>query len=216
MPQGRPPGSREENRRIITNLSLSHLTRQDQLDFGSMYKPRIHFLDKTGRTYQWADLAFKTEVRLRQPWPSESRGFLYYHEDSHLPLRGELRFRVSPDGNPAKGHDVLLPSGRPWSLVLLQIATVPKYSGLRNLLISNGLVSKSLVTKCQNLASKAGVGNRIAQCSFIHTLDDEFSGGFQQSSINLAVCSSGAVRKLQIRNFLRDSRSDITDYPYSG
>ncbi|KAJ7844832.1 hypothetical protein B0H13DRAFT_1546052, partial [Mycena leptocephala] len=66
----------------------------------------------------------------------------YYHRDPHAtPLEGSLRFRVTADKDTAAFHDLLLPSGCPWQIILPQLACRSNYSRILNELLEQKLVT---------------------------------------------------------------------------
>ncbi|KAG6875873.1 hypothetical protein C0993_006956, partial [Termitomyces sp. T159_Od127] len=65
-------------------------------------------------------------TRSRAPFPSKTRGFLYYHRHPFLPLTtGEIRFRVTESSDPTcfqNGADLTRSDGAlPWSLPVIRL-----------------------------------------------------------------------------------------------
>ncbi|KAJ7737085.1 hypothetical protein B0H16DRAFT_1425361 [Mycena metata] len=64
--------------------------------------------------------------RYPSTFPDKCAGFLYYHyhrESSAAPLEGGIRFWQTRSNQPSSfsgGHDLLLPSGAPWEILLSQ------------------------------------------------------------------------------------------------
>ncbi|RDB29707.1 hypothetical protein Hypma_013780 [Hypsizygus marmoreus] len=91
-------------------------------------------------------------------FPENSHGFLYYHHDPRLPpTSGAVRFRLTPNAHASSfsgGTDLMLPDGRgPWAIWLATIASAAKFLGLKQLLISDGLVTPELVEHCRKLVT---------------------------------------------------------------
>lgn len=201
--------------RVISSLHPDKIKRSDYVDFSSVFKASIAIRGGAPRN-KAIELVYKTEGEQRHHWPDNARGFLYYHDDPMTPLRGEVRFFVQIDGDSEGGRDLTLPSDRLWSITLLQILTVPKYQPFKQLLIADGLIAKSFVTRMRKEVVQFGSINRFGQRHHLYSIEDEFNADFEQSGVNLTVCTPRGIRSLRIRNFLRDIRPHINDYPYSG
>ncbi|KAF8194032.1 hypothetical protein K438DRAFT_1969329 [Mycena galopus ATCC 62051] len=100
-------------------------------------------------------LVYQHQGRARIPFPDECAGFLYYHRVPHAPpLEGSIRLRVTPDNAPwslQRGRDLLLPSGNPWQIILLQIASRKQYTGMSAQLLAENLVTQQQLTSCRSL-----------------------------------------------------------------
>lgn len=89
-----------------------------------------------------------------QPFPSNTRGYLYYYSSPQLPpTAAEVRFRLADRTDlPAAStewEDLLLPTGLPWSIPLWKIAFSKQYSFLRRLLRREELVADDLMKQCE-------------------------------------------------------------------
>ncbi|KAF8143427.1 hypothetical protein K438DRAFT_1783727 [Mycena galopus ATCC 62051] len=86
------------------------------------------------------------------PFPPQSIGFLFYYRDPDAaPLEGSIRFRVVPQNTPTTfhdGHDLLLPSGRPWQITLPQIACRAQYARIRAQLLQEKLATAEQLAQC--------------------------------------------------------------------
>ncbi|KAI0043993.1 hypothetical protein FA95DRAFT_1562748 [Auriscalpium vulgare] len=69
-------------------------------------------------------------------FPTDTRGFLYFHAPSR-----EVRFRLASNDprHFAEGTDLVLPSGEPWCLPAVVLATQARAYGLRALLVQDGV-----------------------------------------------------------------------------
>ncbi|RDB29999.1 hypothetical protein Hypma_013778 [Hypsizygus marmoreus] len=104
---------------------------------------------------------FYTVTSVGHHFPENSHGFLYYHRDPNLPLTsGAVRFRLTRDAHASSfsaGTDLMLPDGQtPWAIWLVAVASVAKYIGLKQLLLSDGLVTPELMEHCRKLV--VGIG----------------------------------------------------------
>jgi hypothetical protein len=68
-------------------------------------------------------------------------------------LEGGVRFRVASDKAPSSfdhGHDLLLPSGLPWQIILPQVACYKNLAATRDQLLKEHLVTSrtALVVPC--------------------------------------------------------------------
>ncbi|KAJ7842953.1 hypothetical protein B0H14DRAFT_3690438 [Mycena olivaceomarginata] len=102
-----------------------------------------------------AELIYGRCLKTLQPFPPRSAGFFYYHRDPDAaPLEGSIRFRVTSDNAPSsfnRGHDLLLPSGLPWQIILPQVACGKSYSRLRDQLLEENLVTAKQLLQCRDI-----------------------------------------------------------------
>ncbi|RDB31076.1 hypothetical protein Hypma_000035 [Hypsizygus marmoreus] len=113
-------------------------------------------------------------------FPENSRGFLYYHRDPNLPLTsGAVRFRVTPNAHAlsfSAGTDLMYSDGRtPWAIWLVTIASTSRYNGLKETLLSDGLVMPELMEHCRKLV--VGIGGSSMNTMYrriLFTLEQPF------------------------------------------
>ncbi|GLB38767.1 hypothetical protein LshimejAT787_0506320 [Lyophyllum shimeji] len=101
------------------------------------------------------DQTHKRGVGRRLSFPPDARGFLYYHCDpSFPPTAGEIRFRLTPDDNPATfehGTDLIDRDGLPWSIPLWKIANT---ASLKEQVIRDELVQPELMRAVEKVMSE--------------------------------------------------------------
>lgn len=87
------------------------------------------------------------------PFPSNTRGVLYYHVDPQLPpINGSIRFRLCDTlENFAKGKDLQVNIEKPWKIPLVRLVHVNSFRALSRFMIEKGLVDKHLVLDIQKL-----------------------------------------------------------------
>ncbi|RDB31118.1 hypothetical protein Hypma_000041 [Hypsizygus marmoreus] len=166
------------------------------------------------------------KTRLRIPFPAHTRGFLYYHRDPELPpISGALRFRVMPDSCTTTsgfgaGTDLMLPNGRaPWSIWLVTIANASKYIGVKQLLLSDGLVTPELLEHCKHLGARFGIPNGLNQMYryTLFRLEQPFVLDLSSTPRISVVGPQGIERAVltftRVRN---EERSGRYFFPYSG
>ncbi|KZT25088.1 hypothetical protein NEOLEDRAFT_1134320 [Neolentinus lepideus HHB14362 ss-1] len=115
------------------------------------------FLDLSGKKpFRYDGGSVLTFARTRDgdftPWPSGSRGFLYWHVDAGAPLvTSEIRFKVVQDGKPSsfkEGQDILNRDGVPWRVSIVSIASNKRYyRSLRSILFSDGIMPEDFIDK---------------------------------------------------------------------
>ncbi|RDB29966.1 hypothetical protein Hypma_013753, partial [Hypsizygus marmoreus] len=114
-------------------------------------------------------------------FPENSRGFLYYHCDPKLPLTsGAVRFRVTPNAHASSftaGTDLMAADGlAPWAIWLVTIANTSRYNGLKEALLSDGLVMPELMAHCRKLVVGAGLPTSLNRMyrHMLFTLEQPF------------------------------------------
>lgn len=137
---------------------------------------------------------------VRARFPENTRGFLYYHIPSgQLPISGELRFRITPDSNPAsfeEGYDLARADGFYWRVQLFKMP-----EELRNLALRDGLIIPSDVAERKRLVQGKRV-NRI----FLHYLEQPFFFDFASTQLKLTGVKDGNARKIAFYNPTREWR----------
>ncbi|KAJ7110693.1 hypothetical protein C8R44DRAFT_743149 [Mycena epipterygia] len=100
------------------------LKLKDVLDASRKKSIVIRFPDSNGNGATVRYTSSETAL----PFPSHSRGILYYRFEPHAaPLEGSVRFRITPDGTPlsfSRGQDLLAPW---WQMIRPQIAYRARY-----------------------------------------------------------------------------------------
>ncbi|RDB31097.1 hypothetical protein Hypma_000004 [Hypsizygus marmoreus] len=157
-------------------------------------------------------------------FPENSHGFLYYHRDPQLPpTSGAVRFRLTPHAHASSfnvGTDLMLPDGRtPWSRWLVTIANAAMYVGLKQLLLSDGLVTPELLEHCRHLGARSEVPNGLNQMyhHILFTLEQPFILNLA-SSYSFAVVGPQRIERAKLR-FTAVQRTGFSPrrfFPYSG
>ncbi|RDB31120.1 hypothetical protein Hypma_000061 [Hypsizygus marmoreus] len=172
-------------------------------------------------------LYYHGKTGLRRPFPTHARGFLYYHRDPELPpISGAVRFRVMPDSRTTTsgfgaGTDLMLPDGRtPWSIWLVTIANAAKYVGLKQLLLSDGLVTPELLEHCKRLGARYEVPNGLNPMyrHMLFRLEQPFFLDLA-SKPSFAVIGPQQIERAQIKFTLvhrREREKRAAFFPYSG
>ncbi|KAJ6476104.1 hypothetical protein C8R45DRAFT_1008840 [Mycena sanguinolenta] len=175
-------------RSLISTLDPSRLTSHDHLDLSRRESISIGFSScattKALLTYQTAG------SRFRVPFPGASSGFLYYYRDLHAaPLEASIRFRVTADNDPSssfrQGRDLLLPSGRPWEILLLQVATRLRFVSIRDQLLQENLVTERQLSQCRDILLMSSRHRSVAEGTLFR-LTQEFAVNFT-TEIHLTV-----------------------------
>ncbi|KAJ6488952.1 hypothetical protein C8R45DRAFT_901845 [Mycena sanguinolenta] len=138
---------------IVSTLNAASLLPSDHLDLSGLINAKVFF--PTSRDSQALWYGTSTKRGGLSPFPPHSVGFLHYYRPRHAaPLEDSIRFRVTPDNAPSsfqRGHDLLLPSGLPWGIVLPTIARDPQYSTLHDQLLEDNLVRAGRLSRCREV-----------------------------------------------------------------
>ncbi|KAF9042428.1 hypothetical protein BJ165DRAFT_1406083 [Panaeolus papilionaceus] len=205
--------STRQNRRIIT-LDPTKLVQRQQTAIDLSNIGRAQVSTPGGRSH----LRFwKNFYGPQAPFPSGTRGFLYYYSPSDRPrIAGQLRFRVTPSEDPISfphGHDLTLPHTRsysptPWSIPLLYVLDTKCYAGLLSHLVYEGLVEESLVESIREVGP-----HHKSRCAvnYLFKLSDPFEFNYINSPhmIFQAVTESGRASIIFVfghQNALRASK----------
>ncbi|RDB31074.1 hypothetical protein Hypma_000037 [Hypsizygus marmoreus] len=227
----KPKGPRR--RHVISTLDPSRLQDSDFLDLSNgvmsarltaciptILKPPASSSPPQNLRFP-IQIYYHGETRLRRLFPVHARGFLYYYHDPKLPpISGAVRFRLMPDSCTTTsgfgaGTDLMLPSGRgPWAIWLLPIASAARYIGLKQLLLSDGLVT------CRNLSASPRTFYSLTQMypHILFRLEQPFVIDLA-TSVRLSVMEPQGIEKAQLRfiSVLRpEHHKRAPFFPYSG
>ena len=115
-----------------------------------------HYLAYEIRNRQW--LNNRTFTRIC-PFPNNTRGLLYYSKHPKIPLAGSIRFCLVPDpqrSNFSRPNNLLLDTGLPWQIDLLNLSASNRYKNLRDILIRDRLVPPQLFRHCSHMWRRLG------------------------------------------------------------
>ncbi|KAJ7724404.1 hypothetical protein B0H16DRAFT_324819 [Mycena metata] len=148
-------------------------------------------------------------------FPDDCAGFLYYHRESGAaPLEGGIRFRHTKDHRPSSfpgGHDLLLPSGAPWELILPQL-TRPTYRRLADQLLRENLVTTDQLDLCHRIFTP--MGHILAPLIiFRHTQTFPVNFG---GPIRLTVVGPRALHLFISEPFGQTSSNLVKRFPFAG
>ncbi|RDB31117.1 hypothetical protein Hypma_000042 [Hypsizygus marmoreus] len=162
----KPTTTATRHRRTISTLDPSHLQDHDFLDLstniGSATLTTRPSTPEPSSPTSHVTIHYLRSTIPFLPFPPHARGFLYYHHDPALPPTSSgVRFRCTPSPHVSSffsaGQDLLSPDGRaPWTVWIMVIATKRTYAGLKELLISDGLVTTELMRHCAELGEASG------------------------------------------------------------
>lgn len=172
--QGRQRLRGPRKKRFIVTLDPTKLVQLQQpaIDMSDLAVTRIWTASGLSK------LTFACNAR-RIPFPSGTRGFLYYHLPSDRPrISGQLRFRLTPSDDPASfayGHDLMQPRDRrythqPWGTHVLYLPDQMYYTGLLSQLVNEGLVEESLLETIRRVRAIRGIGG--GPVNFLFNLSD--------------------------------------------
>ncbi|KAJ7155177.1 hypothetical protein C8R46DRAFT_437241, partial [Mycena filopes] len=180
--RGYPP------RVVISTLDPRSLTSNDHLTLSGVRGVSTTFPPGGGD-----ELWYHREgTSTRPPFPPNTSGFLYYHRPPNATLlEGGVRFRCTPTPSPSSflaGHDLLLPWGGPWEIVIPQLT---RRKGL-----AAQLVQQQLVTQAQLSHATELFGTRHVHLpSILFRLNGEFRLNFTRF-LSLQAVGEDAIHRL--------------------
>ncbi|KAJ6462472.1 hypothetical protein C8R45DRAFT_1080600 [Mycena sanguinolenta] len=165
---------------LLSTLNSSRLNLSDYLDLSKRDAITIRFPNSPYGLHDTPQGHLRYQSDRRTSFPAQASGFLYYHRDPDaVPLERSIRFRVTgTDRAPssfALGHDLLLPSGTPWQIILFQIACTTQYLRIRDHLLEENLVTKDDLARCNELWVDRG---RTIPEATLFRLNQEFAVNF--------------------------------------
>ena len=196
----------------LRSLDITHINDTHHVDLSHKFDPRLHILPTLGRQhiiYSYGEVRDNPLLRIQAAFPSNTRGFLYYHCPIHTPATaGEIRFKMEKSF-----RDLCLPNALPWHIPLLRIATQTRYRGFRKLLLRNKLVTPQLLERCQKLvlSSASPLLDEKQPSTVIHSLKQPFSVDFGNPALKFWLLADHNIR----RGYL-DLRFGSTSVPYMG
>ncbi|KAJ6452866.1 hypothetical protein C8R47DRAFT_1159234 [Mycena vitilis] len=200
---------------LISTLDPARITAADYLDLSRRARFTIRFPESraaTGGTFHYRYGSKGGKV----PFPPQSTGFLYFNRaPDAAPLEGSIRLRVTPDNLPSSfplGHDLALPSGLPWQLLILQLATPNKL----HYRFCDQLVHDKLVTPDQLAKCRAVLRTRLSSPTTLFRLGQPFPVNFD-SYISLVVVGEKLnVHTLVFRSIFYGLKNGVQCYPWAG
>ncbi|KAJ7887033.1 hypothetical protein B0H14DRAFT_3430878 [Mycena olivaceomarginata] len=109
----------------LSTLNYKLLRRTDFIDLSHKTSANVHFQTQTGPG-SGAQIQYHMQGKERLPFPSYTRGFLYWtnEDELHSPLAGSLRFRITHSADPKSfesGRDLTRRSNRDWKIIKAQL-----------------------------------------------------------------------------------------------
>ncbi|KAJ7278235.1 hypothetical protein C8J57DRAFT_1713148 [Mycena rebaudengoi] len=200
--------------RQVSTLNPALLRLTDFLDISNHVRFSISFTVRPSGG-RGCDLPYAFLQGKRIQFPPHSHGFLYYHSDPKAsPMAGSVRLRATTSNTPSsfpQGHDLLLPSGMPWQIILPQIAARRTYTRLRDQLLLEGMATEELLSRCRTVFATR---DRIIPEATVFSLHHPFMVYFQQQ-LSLTIVGPTAAVPVRMDVFNeRDSGQVI--YPFAG
>ncbi|KAJ7877501.1 hypothetical protein B0H13DRAFT_1893179 [Mycena leptocephala] len=211
------PRSALNSAHIISTLNPARINPADYLDLSHLRSLSIRFPESPSQkpgsiNYQWQNPGTKSE---RIPFPSRSTGFMYYHRDRRAaPLEGSIRFRVVSDNAPSSfrdGRDLLLPSGSPWQISLVQIASLQAYSPICDQLLHENLATPAQLSQCRSLFGD----RRIDPALTLFRLTQEFPFKFSMGGLCLMAVGE-ELHQVRFSNLFKANIGGKIHIPWTG
>ncbi|KAF8177929.1 hypothetical protein K438DRAFT_2022126 [Mycena galopus ATCC 62051] len=164
---------------LISTLNPALLVPSDYLNLSGL-KSAVVCFPKSPQSPRTSFRVARGSIRYHarnayMPFPPESFGFLHYHRARDAAkLEGSIRFRVTSQNTLSAfhaGHDLLLPSGLPWQIILPQVACRTRYSRFCDQLLEENLATVAQLLQCLKVFSDRG---RIYSETILFRLNQEF------------------------------------------
>jgi len=147
-----------------------------------------------------------------QPFPSNTRGVLYYYLDPNLPpISGGLRFRLcdSLEGFD-KGKDLRISPLRYWSVPLLRMVHTDGLQGLVRYLLEEGLVQKGSVLDLKKLQAN----DHFRDGRHLYHLCQPFLVDLEMTALTFRLITRTSFSMVKFRSPFFNSNKNHS--PYSG
>ncbi|TFK48086.1 hypothetical protein OE88DRAFT_1738195 [Heliocybe sulcata] len=162
-----------------------------------------------------------TPPRRQQRYPEGTQGFFYWYIDPNAPLlAGQLRFRVTDREHPASfsaGKDLCLPTGEPWTLPLIAIASGENYTLLRYILLLERLVTKDVMGKAAAAAGivspRTSIGPMV-HSHFVWRFRQPFRIKLEARRVRIWVTGPSGIVPVTFHNLFRSYWAEMP--PYEG
>ncbi|KAF9481052.1 hypothetical protein BDN70DRAFT_876788 [Pholiota conissans] len=176
-----PPVRKTYKRRDKAQIPVLHTLRPDTIvsrrekvhDFSEMAGPLLRTANQGKCQLPYVLKHIKTGKASHIPYPSNTRGYLYYHvPQGRSELAGGIRFRLCEGPEDfERGRDLYTPSGQPWGYTLPELATVKRCKPLLALILTERFVDETMIHDLSKLNLRGRYHNKALN---IYTLTDPF------------------------------------------
>lgn len=183
----------------ISTLNQHKLLPSDFIHISnSCLRPGIRFQNDIS-AHPWQMCYYEAHGKPLQ-FPSQSSGFLYYHQPQDAPLlAGELRFRLTPSNLPqsfSQGKDCLTPDGVVWKIPLLTLYRFPYHRRICRQLQLDGFISDALHSKVRNVVKTSHCPRDTS--IILHSLHQVFPINFAATRIRFFALGDSTCRRVDI------------------
>ena len=187
-------------KKIVQTLERAHLSKSDHLELSHLGRFVIQCDPNNDSPKLRARLTMHPKDD-QPPFPEHTHGFLYFVPAPHpaVQLASQVRFRITRDDDPNsfdEGKDLLNPDYTPWNIPLVSIARIPRFGGLRHLLLSHALVPPLVLETAGGLDVRIGPPAKI-----IHSLGQLFSLQFTVLKPIFCFASATTMHQKALRIF---------------
>ncbi|KAG6871823.1 hypothetical protein C0995_016112 [Termitomyces sp. Mi166 len=200
--------------KIISTLDPKKLDSSDFVDLSGRKFPSI-IADSIGS----CEIRYGWHAR-HEPFPINTRGFLYYHLPPNLPPTcGQIRFRVTTNDDPGqfeRGTDLIGLDATPWSISTFSLMC-PLYEILRKQLLRDQLITRAFVDTMVDLQKKYGVSKTSPR--EMYYLEQPFMFDMSMRVVTFRLVTASKVCGMKLTKLFADHREAYrTDdpYPYQG
>ncbi|KAJ6564673.1 hypothetical protein B0H19DRAFT_81731 [Mycena capillaripes] len=208
---------RKKRPALLSTLDPSRLRETDFIDISGAGSVKIRFSPNwsPGDRIQYMRVPAGSGERI--PFPPNTRGFLYFKRQDELSsLAGGLQFRLAKIAHPSSfphGQDLLWPSGDPWQLMFVQIASRGSYQGFLEQIQRDGFASSSDSRRCRMMFANQ---NKIHPRVMLFSMAQPFIVDFASKPV-LCVVGSKEVLSTRLTSIFMDIRNGTEMYfPFEG
>ena len=176
----------------LLTLNPKHMSRlgQETFDVSHLYRVIIPIFPEYG-------VGYTSQIR----FPPGTKGVFYYHQSPALPpTAGEMRFRICDEVSQfAKGKDLEIEIGEPWSIPLYKIVKFPYYNKVQDLILREGFVDPGLIADIEKMAGEGMEPKKKGIA--IYDIEQPFVVNLSATSLRLRLNTRTCVRIVRFRPF---------------
>lgn len=203
--------------RVLRTLRPERLSTvgQEVVDLSGRISATLHFLPKyIGPPLELHYTPKRASPPYYDPFPENTRGFLYYHHAPNMPKLSEsVRFRIcdSPELFDS-GRDLLSPTGFAWGNTITQLVKNSTRLGFLLVLRDEELIDEELI----NDITKLGMSNRVGD-RYLRSLSQPFIVDVAQEKTIITFITRAKLINCDFpRTLFFENRGHSKIFPLSG
>jgi len=176
----------------LLTLNPKHMSHmgQETFDVSHLYRVMVPIFPEYG-------VGYTSQIR----FPPGTKGVFYYHQPPALPpIAGEMRFRICANVSQfAKGRDLEIEIGEPWSIPLYKIVKTSCYNNIQDQILKEGLVDPGLVADIEKITGERTEPQKKGTA--IYDIEQPFVVNLSATSLRLRLNTRTCVRIVKFRPF---------------